>query len=268
MAKAKVDALLGSCPASHASLKSGAKCWASFAQRVLGRTSREFPPTADELVAWSRLFSCHGTFMNYVGHTRLACQLIGASEEAFDSPLVKRAKASVKKRSEHIARVKHFITHDMVEKMVVWAETAFDVSDNVWAMLFLATYTFLLRLPSEALPMAMKSSGSHGNEQHSALYLEGDELCLQLRHRKNRPRGGTLRRKCWCKMSEKTCPVHALWPFFLERAGNGEQPFIGARITPAFALMQLRRMLLLALGLKNANEYKTHDARPAPWACQ
>ena len=77
---ARVDALLGSCPRSHNSMMSGVRCWSAFAQRVLDRTGREFPPTANDLVAWSRLFRCHGTFGNYLGHVRLGCQVLCVSD--------------------------------------------------------------------------------------------------------------------------------------------------------------------------------------------
>ena len=233
-----------------------------YAGRLLDRRGREFPPTADELVIWSRLFRCHGTFSNYLGHTKLACQLLGESVSAFDSPDVKRAKASVKKRDGFMERHKRFITHAMVEKIVTHAKINGGASDKVGAMLFLATYVFMLRLPSEALPMAKKRNGSLGQAQHSALYLDGDELCLQLKHRKNRPRGATLRRRCWCKECETTCPVHALWPF-IEQCSDAmlPQPFISARITPSFALKQLRCALGVAVGVPDAEKYRTHDLR-------
>ena len=46
------------------------------------------------------------------------------------------------------------------------------------ALLFLVTYAFLLRLPSEALPISVgKGSGP------AALYREGDTLVLALKRR-------------------------------------------------------------------------------------
>ena len=87
--------------------------------------------------------------------------------------------------------------------------------------------------------------------------LEDDELCLRLSSRKNRDSGSIMRRSCWCLSCEKTCPDHALWPFFAELE-VGAQPFIGFR--PGFALNALREMLRLS-NVPNASIYRTHDLR-------
>ena len=56
-------------------------------------------------------------------------------------------------------------------------------------MLFLATYIFLLRLASEALPITSSCIGEAGNGEQANLYMEGDFLCLKLGRRKNKPDG-------------------------------------------------------------------------------
>ena len=91
----------------------------------------------------------------------------------------------------------------------------------------------------------------------SVITLEDDELCLRLASRKNRDTGTVMRRSCWCLSCERTCPVHALWPFFAEKE-VGAQPFIG--FTPSFALSGLRDMLR-QLNIPDAKLYRTHDLR-------
>jgi len=73
VSEARMNALLGSCPRTHSSFISGVRCWVAFASKVLGRQGSEFPPMQTEVLAWSNLFRCSGTFSNYVGHLRLAC---------------------------------------------------------------------------------------------------------------------------------------------------------------------------------------------------
>ena len=84
-----------------------------------------------------------------------------------------------------------------------------------YALLFLLTYAFMLRLPSEALPLALG-----GTDRQAVLSREGEQLVLRLRRRllvcvlavgaslprfrvprKNRPHGSRLVRGCWCSES-------------------------------------------------------------------
>jgi len=67
------------------------------------------------------------------------------------------------------------------------------------AVLFLVAYSFLLRVPSEALPMVAAKPDNVPDVQ-SALFLEGDSLTLKLRSRKNKRSGSTLVRYCTCKV--------------------------------------------------------------------
>ena len=91
----------------------------------------------------------------------------------------------------------------------------------------------------------------------SVLSLENDELVLELSSRKNKQKGSTMRRSCWCATCTSTCPVHVLWPFFASQ-GVGAQPFVA--FTPGFALRALR-ILLFRLKVPNAGRYRTHDIR-------
>ena len=74
------------------------------------------------------------------------------------------------------SRARAYGTRDVVEKMVVWSES----HEEYWhyARLFLLAYAFLLRLPSEALPV---NAGC--TEDAAALYMHGDNLCLNLKRR-------------------------------------------------------------------------------------
>ena len=81
--KCRMDALLGSCPRSHDSFLSGVATWMHFATNILKRRGSEFPPTTMDLVAWSAQFNVCGTYTNYLGYVKLACQILGVSTAAF-----------------------------------------------------------------------------------------------------------------------------------------------------------------------------------------
>ena len=85
-----------------------------------------------------------------------------------------------------------------------------------YAYLFLLAYAFLLRLPSEALPVKVGPC-----DGPATLTLVGDKLVLKLARRcrtlqafacpvmwhacsvrKNRPQGSVLERGCWCTESK------------------------------------------------------------------
>ena len=72
------------------------------------------------------------------------------------------------------------------------------------AQLFLLTYSFLLRLPSEALCVTGGSDDGTPSCTNARLFFEGERLVLVLRRRKNKQYGSRLVRTCWCN----ECQVH------------------------------------------------------------
>ena len=93
--------------------------------------------------------------------------------------------------------------------MLEWSESHLEYRGH--ALLFLLAYVFLLRLPSEALPVRLTSGGAHVEGQ-AVLEVREGSLELRLWRRKNRPEGSTLTRGCWCRESRATCPLHVLGP--------------------------------------------------------
>ena len=123
-------------------------------------------------------------------------------------------------------------------------------------MLFLTSYIFLLRLPSEALPIVKGAVGVDSGEQAS-LVVQVDTVVLKLARRKNKLQGSSLLRKCWCAKCEFTCPVHVLGPY-VEQFVVGEKLF--GDTTAATALLALREILHV-LAAPESNLYGTHDLR-------
>jgi len=213
-----------------------------------------FPPDIESLLQWSALFRCKGTFGNYLGYVRTACLLLNAPVDVFDHPAVRRAKLSIQASSRFVPRSKLWIQQCLLEKLVVLAEQY--PRFQIFATLFVLTYAFLSRLPSESLPVVVEKDVDNIRSK-CALTVEGDQIVLYLKRRKNKPHGSRLVRTCWCSKSPKTCPYCMLAPV-CKAAPAGEALF--ARVTAQSALHALREMLAM-LQVKDAEQYGTHDFR-------
>ena len=257
--KARVMALLGSCPKSHKSFISGFRCWCSFAANVLGLRGAELPPTLEGVLAWSVLFRCSGTFQNYVGHLRLGCQLARVSTAALHDRAISRAASAIAKRGNFVPRPKQFVKLSLLRRML----KAVDKGGCSWtkadAMLFLTAYVFLLRVPSECLPITKIEGPPQAGRilGQSTLWVEEQRIVLRLKCRKNKPRGSELWRACWCASCKETCPIHVLGEYF-KALPNGSAPFVAT--SPGQALGLLRGMLF-ELEVPDAVHYRTHDLR-------
>lgn len=214
------------------------------------------PPAVDTLIAWSELFRCCDTYRNYLGYVHFACTLSGLPTVAFECRDIKRAHIAIRKRNNFVPRRKLFIQRALVGKLL--SLVAKGKLAEEYAMLFLFTYVFLLRLPSEALPCTKVLGDALGDAQ-SQVWCDGVELHLQLKRRKNMEAGSHMSRKCWCSTDPGTCPVHVLGRYFAELP-VGDQPFAG--ISAGRALRKLREALeLFSATRKDSCIYRCHDLR-------
>ena len=254
--QARVQAIAGACPRSHVSACSGLNCWTAFARKVM-RMPRDYelPPSVEGLLAWSALFRHHRTFANYVNYVKLACELAEVSTVVFNDPVVKKAKAAVRKRCNFTARVQLFLDQTVLQRLMLLAQERPGLMTHV--RMFQCTYIFLLRLPSECLPITVGSGSAPLGKAHSLTVYE-DSIELFLPHRKNRESESRLTRKCWCASCKLTCPVHSLGAWVKQQV-NGCRPFEGT--SPGQALSVLRA-LLRELKIPLAEKY-----RFARWQC-
>ena len=181
--EARARAIAGSCAGSLPSAKSGMRAWVGFFRDVLGRRGEPFPPAVDDLLAWSRLFRQPKTFGNYLNYVRLACELAGASTAVFGHPSLKRTRNAIAKRRLCVVREPQFIRQEMVAKCLGLLERKPHLERLVY--LCLTAYVFLLRVPSEAIPIA-----AHGHT--------GGKVEVWLPKRKNRLVPSSVLRACWC----------------------------------------------------------------------
>ena len=105
------------------------------------------------------------------------CLCLG--RQVFDSSALKRAKDSVAKSCAFQQRPKMWLRRRRVHEMLVWCrEHPGHPNLDTFVVLFLLAYAFLLRVPSEAIPVtAGQDSGP------CALFRDGDNIVLVLKKR-------------------------------------------------------------------------------------
>ena len=192
------------------------------------------------IVAWHlALVTWQGTYSNYLGHLRTACLALEVPMPPAEHPAVIRAKTSIVKRMLYSPKPRMFIQRTMVRNMFLSAERG--LLTVRMAMLWLASYLFLLRVPSEALPM-IRGDSVLAQSNQSTMYLDDEgKLCLKFQRRKNRPGGSLLRRNCSCAACPKVCPVHVLWHQFFMKLPLGAAPW--KDVSPDKARSSLRATL-------------------------
>ena len=149
----------------------------------------------------------------------------------FQDPALKKAKASVAAAGNFTRRERMFVSRQKVEDMLVWTDANEELRS--YALLFLLSYSFLLRTPSEALPAI---SGINGRElgSNSVLFRSGDQLVLILHRRKNKPAGSRLARKCTCTNAAKSCVFHIIGSL-MDATPVGQRLFGGITASGALA---------------------------------
>ena len=256
--RARIAAIAGSCPRSHKELQSAARAYTDFAYKV---QCFRLPPSMDMLLAWSNLFRCSRTFQNYVCNMRTSMQLMGFETSGMHSPLLKKACRAIDKRQGYKPRGTMFIGSQLVVKLLHQASLSTAVHAKALAMAFLTSYVFLLRLPSECLPISVACSSMSefidDVPKQAVIEVHPDCIVLTLLRRKNKDGGSVLKRKCWCKACTITCPVHALGKYFLE-CGAGCHPFSGFDARAALGAL---RTWLQIMRVPDASKYRTHDFR-------
>ena len=256
---ARIEALCNSCVRSMGGIVSAVRCWQAFCKQILKLPrDNELPPTANGLVVWSRMFRNNGTYVNYANGVKLACLIGGVPIHALHHPAVVRAKRGVTTMQTE-PKPKRYIRQSLLKDLVKLAD---DAHARIESLAYILSYAFLLRVPSECLPIIVGPVES-GNEplaagSHSRLSITKSKLVLQLARRKNKPFGTTLLRSCWCLTCKTTCPVHRAMPFLNDKMWHGQSLFRG--LTP-FDFVEGLRARLALLKIKDPSNYGSHDFR-------
>jgi len=251
LATSRIVAIAGSCPRSHAEIRSSVRAYAAFALRV-GKPA--LPPSADVILSWRCVFRCSGTFKNYMCNLRTACQVAGIPTDAMSDVLISKAIRAIDKRRGYIARKPMFIGFDVLKQIIVSLGSNPTARVRAIAMAFLTTYVFMLRMPSECLPIMVVDGKT---DAHATMNVFDDCLVLQLQRRKNTDGGSEFKRGCWCKKCTLTCPVHVLGKYFLD-CGPASKPFACSDARSALAIL---RGWLSHLKVNEASKFRAHDLR-------
>ena len=99
MRQQNLGILLESAGASLRTVESALRCWAAFAEGVLGVGASHLPPTTAGLVLFSRIFRNAQTYANYVSAIRMACQVAGLSTQGLYGTEVRRAQQAIARRT-------------------------------------------------------------------------------------------------------------------------------------------------------------------------
>jgi len=237
--------VLGAAPRSTPDLASAVVKWKDFAAAI--GLVPDLPPTEDSLLAYSQTLQSSGTFSNAIGKLKSACAILGLPTAVLESAIVGKAKGGLRKR-DPAPKEPVFLRADVVEKLAGAARRDGRLAE---AALYTFSYAFALRVPSEALEVAV------GRGAGARLWLEDDVLVLHIPRRKSTEHPTVLRAKCWCGDTEHAlCPVHklGLWIGGLE---CGQQPW---RLPAATARAQLRRRLV-EVGIEDAARYGFREFR-------
>ena len=202
---ARVGAIVGSCRRSLPSVRSGIVCYVAFVDAVIGKVVSYFPPQLQWLQAWAAAFRCRRAFCNYLGYIKTACLLVKADVEVFGHPALGRAKLSIEKAGNFVPRKRMWVRREQDAAMLDWSKQHKEWT--MFARLFLLAYSFVARLPSEALPVV--SGRRRSLNAHAVLCKSETELILDLKVRKNTNHSCRIVRACLCKESAATCLLFA-----------------------------------------------------------
>ena len=251
---ARIDAMVRSATGTLPSAISAFSGWAAFADDILGARGDHLPPSEQGLAAWSQCLRNARTLSNYAGYLRMGSTLLDLDTSGTYGPLVKRAKMAVRK-TEAPPPERRAIKADLLRRLVGSATVR---GDEKFAMLFLCAYNFLLKVPSEGLPLTVGvDPGGPLGQAHSCAAVVNGELVLRLARRENKQHGSTLRRRCSCPASQWMCPVHTLGEW-LGRHPAGARPFVD--LSPA-RVRTLLREILGGLHVDSPERHNLHDFR-------
>jgi hypothetical protein len=142
------------------------------------------PPQIDDLLLWSSYFKNAGTFATYCSAVKWLTEGCGLPSTVFADPLLRRAKTALR----HITRPreKKWINGSMTQQLV---REAYERDDIQMAMLFVAAYVFLARVPSELLTWKVDGEGVTSGRRAGldvAVQWNTCEVRVHLHRRKKR----------------------------------------------------------------------------------
>ena len=225
--------LLRNCDASLRSAAAGIRCWGCFCD-VTSRA--HFPPTEEGVLAWSSFFGAGRSFKIYVAHLEKACLLLG-TDTSWKTRAVITAGYGLSKAGDRSFAPRPAISRSQLCELV----SARSLQDGL-ALIALIGWSFLLRIPSECLPLCRQQAGEDLESEErlarrAVIGLQGGKLIIKLNKRKHMATGSRMARACICEdyspaslelhIPQLLCPVCQLWPAIRQRVPVGGALFEG-----------------------------------------
>ena len=252
--EASIRILMAKNALSWRSVQSGLRTWVQFC-RLIG--ANPLPADESTILAWSSIFRNGDTFGNYISHLNTAHQIM-LLKPSWDPAVLRSIKLGSKKTT--IRGVKALLRHRDVVRLVEHAEAEDHFMD---AILYPVAYHYLLRVPSELLPLRVATSQKPGLQKdwHSFIEFGNKAATLHLGTRKNNQDAPSrLHRQCFCKDTiDKACGVCALHKLRARATADSweQRPF---QEHSASCLARLRRRCT-ALGIAGASPIGLHSFR-------
>ena len=244
------------------SVASGVRCYLSFCT-LLGVAP--FPPTMEGVARWSTVFSPGKTFALYVNHLVKACHLMGI-DNSWKTDIITALAKGLRNKVNPRVRFHNSLAPKILDKII-----RHETWSSELARLCYVTFLFLLRLPSEALPLTralpnelLLSPDIPSSKAVIGLReFQGEKrLVLKLSHRKNTRSVYTAMRPCFCGdnalLPRHNCPIHRFWAAVIENTEPGSQLFPSLQRAN---FSRVFRAVLAKLGVQDADRYSSHCLR-------
>ena len=241
---------------------SGIGCYLAFCSLL---AIAPFPSTTEIVARWRALFKPGKTYSIYLGHLSKACNLMG-----FDSSWKNEVIHAIAKGLKNKPSGKNRF-HNSLEPPILDRILRHESWNSEFARLCYVTYLFMLRLPSESLPLTraladgrlLSTDPSSTPATIGLREFQGEQrLVIKLNKRKNTKNTFIATRPCFCGenalLPRHNCPIHRFWKAVL---ANTEP---GGKLFPTFEggdFSRVLRKVLLKLNIADSERYSSHCFR-------
>ena len=223
---------------------SGLRCWAAFCDG--NGLARHFPASETLVLRYTSMFASYATFNQYLKHLRWAHRFLRLPT-SWDSASLKQTLNGMRKAGSK-PKQRLALLSKQVSSIVRLAEKS---DDNETAAMAAVSRIFLLRVPSEIVPLQWDG-------EHSRVILTEKSATITLMRRKNLSRPSALERACCCETSgRRLCGVH--WLHYMHRHRRHDNPNVFS-LSAAVFLQRVRR-LASTVDIDNAGLLGTHAFR-------
>ena len=211
------------------SVASGIQRYASFCDLI---QVDYFPPAPETILRWSTLFAPGRTFGHYLAHVSKACQLMNVST-SWITPAIRGVANGLANAQDVSFRFDNFVQKELLTRLI-----RFETLSTEIGRLFYLSYLFLLRVPSEGIPIrrAALTDIILTKSPQSTMALMGirfidklPRLILKLKKRKLNKTGVKMTRPCFRDgeglVPQGLCPIHDFWPLVQRSIMPGNELF-------------------------------------------